>query len=158
MVLKRLKDFKMFEEEQKPSYFNEPGGLLGKKPSAKEYHKIVIHRGGETGSGVLCCDYIQDGEVIEEVPYIELGAEAVKVDSLNDYLFRIGDDKYALALGCGSLYNHKNQPNVSYEIDETKKSIIFTALRDIQPSEELFISYGKNYWKSRGVKPKDLEK
>lgn len=158
MGSKKFKSFDMFEAEQKETYMREGGGLLGKRPSAKEYHKIVIHRGGETGHGVLCCDYIKDGEIIENCPYLELGKEAVKVPPLNDYLFRIDDDKYALALGSGSLYNHKNQPNVKYDIDENTKSIIFTALRDIQPSEELFVSYGKDYWKSRGIKPKDLEK
>lgn len=158
MASKRYKDFRMFEEDLKPEYMKEPAGLLGKRPASKEYHKIVIHRGGENGTGVLCCDYITEGEIIEECPYIELGDDSVKVTPLNDYLFRIEDGRYALALGCGSLYNHKNQPNVKYDIDENKKSIIFTALRDIQPAEELFVSYGKNYWKTRGVKPKELEK
>ena len=160
MASKRFKDFRMFEEEKKvdPSYISEPGSLLGKRPASTSFHKIVIHRGGENGHGVLSCDYIDAGEIVEECPYIELEDDAVKISQLNDYLFRIDDGKYALALGAGSLYNHKNQPNIKYEIDEDKKVIRFIATREIIPSEELYVSYGKNYWKSRGVKPKDLEK
>ena len=160
MNQKRFKDFIMFEEELKtdPSFIREPGSLLGKRPASTAFHKIVIHRGGENGHGVLSCDYIDAGEIVEECPYIELDNDAVKISPLNNYLFRIDDGKYALALGAGSLYNHKNQPNIKYEIDENKKVIRFRAIREILPSEELFVSYGKDYWKSRGIKPKDLEK
>jgi len=159
MASKRFKDFRMFEEEQtKNADMREAGGLLGKRPAYKPFHKIVIHRGGETGHGVLAFDYIEEGEIVEEAPYIELGDDAVKVDPLNDYLFRIEDGKYALAFGAGSMFNHKNQPNVRFEIDTEKKVIRFTAIRNINPTEELFISYGKDYWKTRGIKPKELEK
>lgn len=159
MALKRFKDFRMFEEEQLQSTIERgAGGLLGKRPAYKPFHKIAIHRGGDTGHGVLAFDYIQEGEIVEEALYIELGDDAVKVDPLNDYLFRIEDGKYALAFGAGSMFNHKNQPNVRFEIDTEKRVIRFTAIRNINPTEELFISYGKDYWKTRGIKPKELEK
>lgn len=159
MALKRFKDFRMFEEEQLHSTIERhAGGLLGKRPAYKPFHKIAIHRGGDTGHGVLAFDYIQESEIVEEAPYIELGDDAVKVDPLNDYLFRIEDGKYALAFGAGSMFNHKNQPNVRFEIDTEKRVIRFTAIRNINPTEELFISYGKDYWKTRGIKPKELEK
>jgi SET domain-containing protein len=76
-----------------------------------------------------------------------------------DYVFKINDELYALALGSGSLYNHRNQPNARWHYDEDKQRIVFRAARAIKPGEEIFISYGKDYWKTRDVSMKgDINK
>jgi SET domain-containing protein len=52
----------------------------------------------------------------------------------------------ALALGLGSMFNHSNKPNVGFQRDFDNKVIRYTTLREIQPNEELCISYGSNLW------------
>ena len=51
---------------------------------------------------------------------------------------------YATLLG--SLFNHSQQPNVSYTIDPTTDSIRYTTSRRILPDEELCIFYGHKLW------------
>ena len=46
----------------------------------------------------------------------------------------------ALALGYGSLYNHSYKPNARYD-DVGPQTKEFTALRDIQPGEEITVNY-----------------
>ncbi|KAG6884061.1 hypothetical protein C0992_007092 [Termitomyces sp. T32_za158] len=65
---------------------------------------------------------------------------------LDDYTFKWADGRMALALGLGSLFNHSEQPNVSYVLDRSTESIRYTTVRDIAPDEELCIFYGHNLW------------
>ena len=46
----------------------------------------------------------------------------------------------ALALGYGSLYNHSYRPNARYD-DVGQRTKLFTALRAIEPGEEITINY-----------------
>ncbi len=71
-----------------------------------------------------------------------------------DYVFKITDETYAIAFGNASLYNHRNQPSANWKIDEEKQIIVLTANRDIEPGEEIFVSYGKRYWQTRDVSAK----
>lgn len=48
----------------------------------------------------------------------------------------------ALALGLGSLFNHSDQPNVSFKLNTQQYTIEYTTFRPIQQGEELCIFYG----------------
>lgn len=53
----------------------------------------------------------------------------------------------ALPLGLGSLFNHSSHSegqNVVWIRDVSQQCIVYTAARDIDPGEELCISYGDN--------------
>lgn len=52
----------------------------------------------------------------------------------------------ALALGIGSVFNHSEQPNVSFELEAKTESIRYTISRRIEAGEELFIFYGHKLW------------
>ena len=54
--------------------------------------------------------------------------------------------RQALALGLGSMFNHKRDPNIAWERDIPMESIRYFALRDIEEREELCISYGPKLW------------
>lgn len=87
---------------------------------------------------------ILKGEVIEEAPVIlipEGEMEHISKTVLTKYEFFWNNDFEAVTLGYGSLYNHSRTPNVEFEQDYDRKLMIFTALRDIEPGEELFIDY-----------------
>lgn len=151
-------DFKAFESLGKPPmdpvYIREPQGKLRRTASVKVWDKIGVGYSKIDERGVFCVDYIKSGECFEEAPVIILSPNEVKETSLMDYVFKLNSSEYALALGYGSIYNHRNQPMADWKIDETRKTISFFALRDVEPGEEIFISYGKSYWKSRDISAK----
>ena len=49
--------------------------------------------------------------------------------------------KCAIALGCGSLYNHSYKPNASWSCRKRSQTIRFYALKDIWCNEEILINY-----------------
>ena len=46
----------------------------------------------------------------------------------------------------GSLFNHSQQPNVTYTLDSETESIRYTTTRKIEEGEELCIFYGHKLW------------
>jgi hypothetical protein len=147
-------DFKLFEATSddnnvnKPVYVREPQGMLRKSAAVKQWEKIGVGR-YDGSFGVYAIDDIQDNETFEECNVIEVPVDEVKGSVLMDYMFKISSDLYVLALGCGSMYNHKNQPNARWEYDADKQLLKLSAIRRIQMGEQIFISFGRDYFKSR---------
>jgi len=54
--------------------------------------------------------------------------------------------RQALALGLGSMFNHKRVPNVAWERNIPMQMIRYFTRRDIDAGEELCISYGSKLW------------
>jgi SET domain-containing protein len=54
--------------------------------------------------------------------------------------------RQALALGLGSMFNHRRNPNVAWERNLVTESIRYFTLSDVLPGEELCISYGPKLW------------
>jgi SET domain-containing protein len=53
----------------------------------------------------------------------------------------------AIIFGLGSMFNHSSSTqNVVWRRDLLGEVVVYTAIRDIQPGEELCISYGSNLW------------
>lgn len=62
----------------------------------------------------------------------------------------------AVVLGLGSMFNHSAQfQNVGWERDLVKEVVVYKALRDIQPGEELCES--RRVLRERGEKNRPLE-
>src|SRR4051812_46324731 len=102
---------------------------------------IEVKRIKGKGRGVFARRLIRRGESIERVPMLVLPAGQSKGGSVvSDYCFAWGRGTVALALGYGSLYNHSYRPNARYD-DVGPQTKEFTALRDIQPGEEITINY-----------------
>lgn len=144
-------DFKMFEEtagEVTTVYVREPQGMLRKSAAVKIWDKIGVGKSGD-GFGVYAIADIADNELIEECSVIEMTRDEFNSKVLMDYMFKISGDLYVLALGNGSIYNHRNQPNARWEYDGEKKILKIVAIRPIEMGEELFISYGRDYFKTR---------
>lgn len=148
-------DFKLFEATSddneninKPVYVREPQGMLRKSAAVKQWEKIGVGR-YDGDYGVFAIDDIQDNETFEECNVIEVPVDEVKGSVLMDYMFKISNDLYVLALGSGSVYNHRNQPNARWEYDADKQLLKLSAIRRIQMGEQIFISYGRDYFKSR---------
>lgn len=95
------------------------------------------------GRGVFARRLIRQGEVLDQSPVIVIAAkewESIERTILFNYCYGWGDDM-ALALGMGSLFNHSYQPNTLYTRKFDEQIIEYTALRDIQPDEEITINY-----------------
>ena len=89
---------------------------------------------------------IVEGDLIEVSPVIvfpEQDLNKIHNTHLHDYYFLWGEkrDQGAIALGYGSLYNHSESPNASFEIDLSGEEIRFYCIKDISPGEEITISY-----------------
>lgn len=93
---------------------------------------------------IIADSKIKKGELIEECPIILLtkkDIEHINETTLTKYEFMWDDEYEAIALGYGSLYNHSEEPNVEWDRDFEKNVFVFTALKDIEPGEELTIDY-----------------
>lgn len=105
---------------------------------------IEVKRSKGKGRGVFARRPIKEGDVIERVPVLVLpDGDENEVDTwqgIAGYCFVWGKGTVALALGYGSLYNHSYRPNARYD-DVGRMTKVFTALRDIEPGEEITINY-----------------
>src|SRR3954464_8280198 len=102
---------------------------------------IEVKRIKGKGRGVFARRLIRKGEVIERVPMLVMPIEESKAGSVvSDYCFAWGRGTVALALGYGSLYNHSYRPNARYD-DVGRQTKVFSALRDIEPGEEITVNY-----------------
>jgi len=99
------------------------------------------------GRGVFSNKNYHTGEIIEICPAIKTKEELIQ-DRARDYVFNLDKEHCLIGFGYCSLYNHSDNPNLMYSyIGEDKIQI--TAIKDIKAGDEMFVSYGKNYWTSR---------
>ncbi len=122
--------------------------------------KIEVRKSKISGIGVFANKNIKEGEILEECHFLLVDMNWNKADpNLNDYIFCYGE-KYTetqaiICFGLGSCYNHNDEPSAGWEVKKRDKMLIFTAWRDIKKGEEIFISYSKEYWTERFIKPKN---
>jgi SET domain-containing protein len=97
------------------------------------------------GRGVFAGRAFGTGELIEMCPVLVLPPETVEkgLGELRAYVFLWGDagDRFALALGYGSLYNHSPNPNAEFDPRHGRGEIAFWALRRIAAGEQILIDY-----------------
>lgn len=107
---------------------------------------LVVQETEHKGRGVFATCDIPQGSWIERAPVLILKPEEWKqVASTMIYHYVFDWEPHghgaALALGCGSLYNHDVNPNTYYLRREKERALDFFALRDIRKGEELLINY-----------------
>lgn len=98
------------------------------------------------GRGVFAQRNLKKDEVIEICPVIVLPPEEVntlELTQLYNYYFAWGTDSRgaAIALGCGSLYNHSYTPNAKYQKDFDNGLLKYICIKDISENEEITINY-----------------
>jgi hypothetical protein len=107
---------------------------------------IYIDHAPGKGLGVFASKDFKKDEVIEVCPVIIMShedSELIISTVLNEYQFQWGKDgkEGAICLGYGSLYNHSHTPNAEFDTDLEKRTITFTALKDIKKGEEICTNY-----------------
>ena len=114
--------------------------------------KIYVDKSPVHGWGVFAKETINEGEIFEEVPVLELPINKGEVTSLLiDYRFNwpqgVEWDKQVVGLGFASLYNHSNDANAFWVSDLEKNTFKFISNKKISSGDEIFIWYGDvNYW------------
>jgi len=107
--------------------------------------KISFSNVGERG--VFANSDYKKGDIIEVCPTIKTETDLAG-GKVRDYMFRF-DNKFSLvAFGFCSMYNHSDKPNVIWEI-LNENQLQMKATRDIKKGEEIFTTYGEDYWTSR---------
>lgn len=118
------------------------------KPSEKIY--VADSKMPAAERGVFAAADLKKGDLIEICPIIEIPETQVKLlrkTDLINYYFRVGmyNERVAIALGYGSLYNHSYSPNADFETNLEERIIQFIALKNINKDEEITIDY--NFFK-----------
>ncbi len=104
------------------------------------------------GRGVYASMRISRGDLIEVCEVLVLGSKDTRIVNATDleyytFVYDAETGKDCLVLGNGEIFNHDSEPNVSYTLEYfgghagNRKVMVFRALRDIIPGEQLFIDY-----------------
>ncbi len=113
-------------------------------------NKVSVKNSARHGFGVFAEKGIKKGEMIEQCYFIlSKGYD----HSLEDYYFA-ANKKYAVFLGYGSIYNHSCESNADYSININKRIATIKACKNIKKGEEILISYGDTWFKSRDLESK----
>lgn len=112
-------------------------------------NKLIVKKSRTHGYGVFAGKTIKEGELIEECyALIMRGKDKV----LEDYYFDAGKGKDAVLTGFGMIYNHAENDNAEYTINAKKNLATFKAIKKIAKGEEIFVSYGDEWFSSRKMK------
>ncbi len=109
---------------------------------------VYVGSTNNRGRGVFARRDLAAGELIEVCPVIVLGGQdnqdLIDQTPLYNYYFAWGEhqDLGAVALGCGSLYNHSFHANADHVCDVAGGEIRIYAYRAIRRGEEITINYG----------------
>jgi SET domain-containing protein len=136
--------------------------MMGVLISTHELTKasIEIRQSNIHNRGVFATKYIRKGETIEIVPLIsDVSLNNIRKSKLKDYVITtpsrflhdnidVDDTKCSVMLGFGSLYNHSDDNNAGWNFID-KNTMIIKAVKDINPNEEICVTYGDEYWNKR---------
>ncbi|ABU44276.1 hypothetical protein AR158_C731L [Paramecium bursaria Chlorella virus AR158] len=109
--------------------------------------RVVIKKSPLGGYGVFAKKSFDKGDLIEECLCIVRHNDDWGI-ALEDYLFS-RKNMSAMPLGFGAIFNHGKDPNARHELTSGLKQMRVFAIKSIIPGEEIKISYGDDYWKSR---------
>jgi SET domain-containing protein len=112
------------------------------------------------GLGVFANRRFDKGDIIEFSPFVKDTKQNWFKTIAKEYVFKIDDHHSGFGLGYTSLYNHQDYPNARFSVKKKdqcgvieNEGIVISAIEPIAAGDEIFISYGHRYWKSRGKSP-----
>jgi SET domain-containing protein len=114
--------------------------------------KLELKQSPIHGYGVFADQDIAVGETIEECYML---ASHRQDPAFNNYYFASANTAY-LPLGFGSIYNHADQPNAEFLLDRENRIMHVFARQPIKAGDEIFISYGKDWFGFRKMKSKPV--
>jgi len=103
---------------------------------------FLAETGTDLGRGVFASENIPSGQIVETSPVVLLDLKTQPFPAqIRRLAYNWSKTHVALALGYGSLYNHSDQPNLTFKRNTKNQTITFSARRQIEPGEQLTISY-----------------
>lgn len=110
---------------------------------------ITVKVTNEMGRGLYATRIIKAGEVVSQCEILvlsEIDTAIVAETDLKYYTFKFNELQDCLVLGLGEIFNHADQPNVSFELVdfEGRKVMQFKALSNIETDAQLFIDYNSD--------------
>lgn len=112
--------------------------------------KIEIKRSPISGHGIFARRKFEAGDLVDESPCLSAPNETWG-EATADYVFSRGKLS-ALPLSTTALFNHSSKPNARHELTSGLKTIRVFATKPIKKGEEIFISYGPDYFPTRNMK------
>jgi SET domain-containing protein len=115
----------------------------------------------DIGRGVFATKDIESGEIVERCPMVQLSFRTRyhHDPQLSRYLYtqascpceqcKIHGAYMYMVLGYGMIYNHQDDPNTEWYFHYNEKYSDVIATRPIKEGEEIFVSYGGNYFTKR---------
>jgi uncharacterized protein len=105
------------------------------------------------GRGLFAGKNYKEGEIIEECDYLIDKPENLMGTILIDYFWDdiINGEKKALipVTGNCNLANHSDKPNTKVLVNSDKNKLYLIAIKFIRKGDEIYNSYGDNYWNDR---------
>ena len=101
--------------------------------------------------GVFANQDYKTGETIEICPALQQSKEHSD-GNIKNYLFHLNETTDLVGFGYCSMYNHSDHPNASWIVNNDNIQIYATS--DITKDEEIFISYGPNWFSQRNIPQK----
>jgi hypothetical protein len=124
--------------------------------------KIVVKMSApELGLGVFATQDINPGEIVERCPMIQMAWRSRYLGDpvVTKYMYsdqgcscsqcQMHGHHMYMVLGYGMIYNHQNEPNTEWHFNYKNLLADVVAIKQINAGEEIFVSYGSNYFKNR---------
>jgi len=127
------------------------GIFLANKASVRKKERVTIGASTVSGRGAFALKKISDGDIIERCPALEVTDKDIGGELLNYVFYGSNESARLVVMGNGMLFNHSSTPNVAYYREESAlgPELVLYALRNIRKGEELFYSYGDEWWSTR---------
>lgn len=132
--------------------------------------KLEVRTSQIEGRGVFCLEDIKKGELIEEahlillknnkweecdkelsryvLPWSELREDWKDFCDEHGGITHIHATRPVAVLGYGMIYNHNDEHNIDFYVDQFRFFCSYKANRDIEKGSELTINYGPEYFKN----------
>lgn len=104
--------------------------------------------------GMFATKYYKKDEIIENCPTLQVSEDDINYpNKINDYVFESNiEGDVLIPLGyCGLMNHSEERQNATWTISPTNEFIHMRAIKDIEPGEEIYVSYGKDYWDERTI-------
>ncbi len=127
------------------------GLFIAKRASAGRDKLVTIGPSTVSGRGAFALKKINEGDIIERCPALEVTDQDIGGELLNYVFYGSTESSRLVVMGNGMLFNHSSTPNVAYyrEQGELGVELVLYALRNINKGEELFYTYGDDWWATR---------
>jgi SET domain-containing protein len=122
------------------------------------------------GWGVFTKDKIEKHKIVEACPVVVYPEEILEIAAWNTqndkhsyaslgislYSLKWGEDHAAIPLGNGGIYNHSDSNNCMFMVNQEEGLLYIVALRDIEPGEQLLVTYGDTWFDGKPFPKVDL--